>query len=138
MFDGTPDYDDKVANMVMTIFPGVMLGQVANTFQTRHVRPKAADRFELYWTYLGFDGDDAKTLEGRLLQANFVGPAGYISLEDGEAGRLVQTGTHATSEAFSVVQMGGRGPIEDQDTAATEVCVRGFWKRYHELMQVGR
>lgn len=135
MFDVTPDYDDKVNNMILSVFPSVMLGQVANTFQTRHVRPKAPDRFELYWTYLGFEGDDEKTHEGRLRQANFVGPAGYISLEDGEAGRLVQAGTESSPAALSVVEMGGRGPIQDQDTVSTEICVRGFWKRYEEIMR---
>lgn len=135
LFDVKPDYDDRVTNMIMTVFPNLMLGQVANTFQTRHVRPKGVDRFELYWTYLGFVDDDAAATEGRLRQANFVGPAGYISLEDGEAGRLVQCGTRGNTNRASVVDMGGHDAIADQDTLATEVAVRGFWKRYHTLMQ---
>jgi anthranilate 1,2-dioxygenase large subunit len=135
LFDVKPDYDDRVTNMIMTVFPNLMLGQVAGTFQTRHVRPKGVDAFELYWTYLGFASDDAAAREGRLRQANFVGPAGYISLEDGEAGRLVQRGTHGLDDRASVVEMGGNGAIADQDTLATEVAVRGFWKRYHALMR---
>ncbi len=135
LFETKPDYDDRVTNMIMTVFPNLMLGQVASTFQTRHVRPKGIDSFELYWTYLGFASDDAQAREGRLRQANFVGPAGYISLEDGEAGRLVQRGTHGLGDRASVVEMGGHGAIADQDTLATEVAVRGFWKRYHELMR---
>ena len=134
MFHVEPDYDDKVTNMIMTIFPNVMLGQVANTFQTRHVRPKSIDGFELYWTYLAFEDDDDRALEGKLRQSNFVGPAGYISLEDGEAGRLVQSGVANRPRHASVVEMGGRGPIEDIDSLSTEVAVRGFWKRYAELM----
>lgn len=138
MFDVKPDYDDKVTNMIMTIFPNLMLGQVANTFQTRHVRPKGVDEFELYWTYLAFEDDDATAIEGKLRQSNFVGPAGYISLEDGEAGRLVQYGVSYRPQDASVVEMGGRGPIEDIDSLSTEVAVRGFWKRYAELMSGGQ
>jgi anthranilate 1,2-dioxygenase large subunit len=134
MFNVEPDYDDKVTNMIMTIFPNLMLGQVANTFQTRHVRPKGIDEFELYWTYLAFEDDDDQALEGKLRQSNFVGPAGYISLEDGEAGRLVQRGVFNRPRHASVVEMGGRGPIEDIDSLSTEVAVRGFWKRYAELI----
>ena len=134
-FDVAPDYDDKVTNMIMTIFPNLMLGQVANTFQTRHVRPKGLKEFELYWTYLGFADDDAIADEGKLRQSNLVGPAGYISLEDGEAGRLVQTGVDRRDEDdCSVVEMGGRGAIADQDTLATEVALRGFWQHYADAM----
>jgi anthranilate 1,2-dioxygenase large subunit len=137
IFDVVPDYDDRVTNMIMTIFPNLMLGQVANTFQTRHVRPKGLREFELYWTYFGFEGDDHTAIEGKLRQSNFVGPAGYISLEDGEAGRLVQTGTdRRDDDDGSIVQMGGRGPIEDQDTLATEVALRGFWKHYAHAMGI--
>ncbi|HMO75270.1 MAG TPA: Rieske 2Fe-2S domain-containing protein [Sphingopyxis sp.] len=137
LFDVAPDYDDRVTNMIMTIFPNLMLGQVANTFQTRHVRPKGLREFELYWTYLGFEGEDAEATEGKLRQSNFIGPAGYISLEDGEAGRLVQIGVDRRDpEDCSIVQMGGRGPIEDQDTLATEVALRGFWKHYAEAMDM--
>jgi anthranilate 1,2-dioxygenase large subunit len=108
---------------------------VANTFQTRHVRPKGANGFELYWTYLAFEDDDSAAVEGKLRQSNFVGPAGYISLEDGEAGRLVQYGVSNRPLDASVVEMGGRGEMDDIDSLSTEVAVRAFWKRYAELMR---
>ncbi|MEM7569790.1 MAG: Rieske 2Fe-2S domain-containing protein [Pseudomonadota bacterium] len=131
LFDVTPDYPDKVTNMIMTIFPNLMLGQVANTFQIRHVRPKGLKEFELFWTYFGFADDDEDAIEGKLRQSNFVGPAGYISLEDGEAGRLVQLGVEGRDPAdSSIVRMGDDGVIDNQDTLATEVAVRGFWKHY--------
>lgn len=135
LFDVKPDYPDKVTNMILTIFPNLMLGQVANTFQIRHVRPKGLREFELYWTYFGFADDDAEAIEGKLRQSNFIGPAGYISLEDGEAGRLVQTGVERRRvDDCSIVEMGGRGAIEDIDTLSTEVALRGFWKHYAESM----
>lgn len=137
LFDVVPDYPDRVTNMIMTIFPNLMLGQVANTFQIRHVRPKGRRAFELYWTYFGFADDDAVAIEGKLRQSNFIGPAGYISLEDGEAGRLVQNGIEARADGdCSTIQMGGLGRIEDQDTLSTEVAVRGFWEHYTRSMGI--
>jgi len=69
-------------------------------------------------------------------QANIVGPAGFSSMEDGEVGRLVQLGIRGERHAHSVIEMGGVGPIESQDTTLTEVPVRGFWKNYCALMGI--
>ena len=66
-------------------------------------------------------------------QVQFVGPACLVSLEDGEAGVLAQRRAHAGSHAYSVVEVGATGTIEDQDTILTEVPVRGFWRYYCEL-----
>ena len=63
-----------------------------------------------------------------------VGPAGYISMEDGEAARLVQQATRTQVGEHSFIEMGGRGPVEDQDTLAQEVAIRGFWQYYREVM----
>lgn len=131
-----PDYDDRVTNVIMSIFPNLMLGQVANTFQTRAIRPKGKDEFELFWTYLAFEDDDDEAIEGKLRQSNFIGPAGYISLEDGEAGRMVQIGIASRPHDSSFVEMGGRGALEDADNISTEVAVRAFWKRYAEAMAI--
>ena len=51
----------------------------------RLVLPKGPDETELQWTYIGFEDDDAAMTERRLQQANLVGPAGYVSMEDGAA-----------------------------------------------------
>ena len=131
-----PDFDDHVTNVIMSIFPNLMLGQIANTFQTRVIRPKGRDEFELFWTYFAFEGDDEAAVEGKLRQSNFIGPAGYISLEDGEAGRMVQTGIASRRGESSFVEMGGRGAMEDADNISTEVAVRAFWKRYAEAMAI--
>ena len=69
----------------------------------------------------------------RLRQANLVGPAGYVSMEDGCVGGFVQRGVAAAADALSVVNMGGDG-IESQATRATEVSVRGFWRAYRRHM----
>ena len=66
-------------------------------------------------------------------QQNLVGPAGFISMEDGCVGGFVQRGTAAAADHVSVIQMGG-STAESQATRATEASVRGFWKAYRRHM----
>ncbi len=131
-----PDFPDGVANMIMTVFPSLVVQQIMNTMATRQIRPKGPDRFELYWTYFGFADDDAEMLDIRLKQANLVGPSGYISMEDSEAAELVQRAVTRDKAQCSVIEMGGRGPIEDVDYLISEIPIRGFWRRYAELMEM--
>ena len=88
---------------------------------------------ELAWTYIGFADDTPRLREIRLKQANLVGPAGYVSMEDGCVGGFVQRGAAAAESEVSVVNMGGDG-AESQETRATEASVRGFWKAYRRYM----
>jgi hypothetical protein len=88
------------------------------------------------WTYFGFQDDDEAMRERRLRHANFVGPAGFISMEDGAVGGFVQRGiAGCDADETSVVEMGGHG-TESQTTRATEVSVRGFWKAWRSQMQI--
>ena len=69
----------------------------------------------------------------RLRQNNLVGPAGYVSMEDGAVGGFVQRGIAAAEDELSIIEMGGAG-AETQETRATEASVRGFWKAYRRYM----
>lgn len=129
-----PDHDDGIANMIMSIFPSLVVQQIHNTMATRHIRPRGPDKFELYWTYLGYADDDEATTKHRLRQANLVGPAGYISMEDGEATSCVQRGIRNADHEYSVIELGGGGAIEDVDYLVSEMPMRGFWKAYTEVM----
>jgi anthranilate 1,2-dioxygenase large subunit len=134
-----PDFDDGVANRIMAIFPSIVVQQILNTLATRQIRPKSPNEFELYWTYFGYADDDEELTQIRLKQANFIGPSGYISMEDGEAARLVQQGIVRERDRFSVIEMGGKGEIGDIEHLVSETPMRGFWSRYTQLMgyQVG-
>ncbi len=128
-------FDDDVNLVIMAIFPSLVIAQVENAFQIRHLRPKGPEKFELYWTYFGFDDADAEEHEDKLRLANMIGPAGFISMEDGEATRLVQQGVRAQRGTHSFIEMGGRGPVADQDHLITEVAIRGFWQYYRRVMR---
>ncbi|MBT3552156.1 MAG: Rieske 2Fe-2S domain-containing protein [Rhodospirillaceae bacterium] len=127
-------YDDATNLVIMSIFPSLVIAQVENAFQIRHVRPKGPDKFEIFWTYFGFDDADKEEADDKLRLANMIGPAGFISMEDGEAARLVQEAVRTQRGASSVIEMGGRGAVEDQDTLAQEVSLRGFWQYYRKTM----
>jgi anthranilate 1,2-dioxygenase large subunit len=127
-------YDDSTNLVIMSIFPSLVIAQVENAFQIRHVRPKGPDKFEIFWTYFGFDDADDEEADDKLRLANMIGPAGYISMEDGEAARLVQDAARTQRGSHSVIEMGGRGAVKDQDTLAQEVSLRGFWQYYRKTM----
>jgi len=71
----------------------------------------------------------------RNLQANLIGPAGYVSMEDGSVGGYVQRGTMgAEDQDAAIMEMGGRTIEPQPGVRATEVALRGFWRAYRELM----
>jgi anthranilate 1,2-dioxygenase large subunit len=109
--------------------------QIQNTLATRHILPKKPDEFELLFTFFGYEDDDAEMRAIRIKQANLVGPAGYISMEDGHATELVQQAIVRDQEAASFIEFGGRG-MESEENLLTESGIRGFWKYYREVMHV--
>ena len=99
----------------------------------RQVLPKGPAAMELHWTYLGFADDSAEMRRRRLRQANLVGPAGYVSMEDGCVGRLRPAWCRGGGR-HPVRREHGRRGRRVQDTRATEAAVRGFWKAYRGYM----
>jgi phenylpropionate dioxygenase-like ring-hydroxylating dioxygenase large terminal subunit len=129
------EFGDRVAIQILSLFPGFVLHQIRNSLAARQVLPKGIDRTELHWTLFGFADDDAAMLRRRLLQANLVGPAGYISMEDGAATGFVQRGVAASGERASVIEMGG-STIGSGDSRVTETAVRGLWKAWRAHMHL--
>ena len=129
------EFGDAVAIQILSLFPGFVLHQIRNSLAARQVVPKGIDRTELHWTLFGFEDDDAAMLRRRTLQANLVGPAGYISMEDGAATGFVQRGVAGAPERASVIEMGGDA-IASQDSRITETAVRGLWKAWRHHMDI--
>lgn len=128
------DLGDGYKTTLLSMFPTLIVAQVDNTYAVRHLRPKGPDAVELHITYLGFEGDTPEQLHNRLLAVNLIGPSGYISMEDGEALRLVQEGVKARRGGHSVLEMGGVGKPHDTDYLSQEISIRGFWQHYHRMM----
>jgi anthranilate 1,2-dioxygenase large subunit len=128
------EFADGVSLAICSIFPNATVHQISNSLATRQVRTRGPGQFEIFWTYFGYDEDDEDMREHRLLQANLAGPAGLISMEDGEAIEITHRAVRAEADACSVIEMGGNGPIGSLAHRITDVPVRGFWSYYAELM----
>jgi phenylpropionate dioxygenase-like ring-hydroxylating dioxygenase large terminal subunit len=129
------EFGDRVSIQILSLFPGFVLHQIRNSLAARQVLPKGVDRTELHWTLFGFADDDEAMTRRRLLQANLVGPAGYISMEDGAATGFVQRGVAGSPERASVIEMGG-ATVGSGDSRITETAVRGLWKAWRRYMEV--
>src|SRR5258706_12025665 len=129
------EFGDRVSIQILSLFPGFVLHQIRNSLAARQVVPKGVDRTELHWTLFGFADDDDAMTRRRLLQANLVGPAGYISMEDGAATGFVQRGVAGSPDRASVIAMGG-ADVGSQESRITETAVRGLWQAWRRHMNI--
>ena len=108
---------------------------IENTLALRQLVPQGPGQAELHWTFFGYKDDDPPLRQMRLKQSNLIGPAGYVSMEDGAAPGFVQRAVATAADVLSVVEMGGASVASD-DNRVTEAAVRGFWKAYRGYMGI--
>jgi anthranilate 1,2-dioxygenase large subunit len=130
---GFSEVGDDVTLQILSVFPGFVLQQIQNSVAVRQILPRSADDTLLNWTYLGFESDTEDQRLVRMKQSNLVGPAGYVSMEDGGIGGFVQRGIAGAADEYATLQMGG-DTAESSESRVTEASVRGFWKAYREAM----
>jgi anthranilate 1,2-dioxygenase large subunit/terephthalate 1,2-dioxygenase oxygenase component alpha subunit len=135
LLQGFKEFDDGITLQILSVFPGFVLQQIQNCLAIRQVLPRGIDKTDLNWTYLGYTSDTPAQREVRLKQANLIGAAGFVSMEDGAVGGFVQRGIAGTRDEQAVLEMGGDSPATS-NSRATEAAVRGFWKQYRVLMGV--
>ncbi len=129
------EFEDGITLAICGIFPNATVHQISNSLAVRQLRMTGPGEFELYWTLFGYVDDSEEMTNHRLLQANMVGPAGLISMEDGEAIELAHKATGSDQDAYSVIEMGGHGAIPDFiDHRVNDTPCRGFWAYYSQLM----
>jgi anthranilate 1,2-dioxygenase large subunit len=129
------EFPDGYGSTICSLFPNSTLQQIRNALAFRQIRTKGPEEFEIYYIVFGFQSDDEEMTQHRLRQANFGGPGGYISLEDGEAIEITHRGTRGAGDAHAVIEMGGgTGMCEDLPFRVNDMPIRGFWKNYCELM----
>ena len=125
---------DSVTNSIQTVFPTLVVQQILNCLAVRQLVPRGIDKSELFWTILGFEDDDEEMQMLRIKANNLVGPAGFISMEDGAVGGWIQRTAIADGEASTIMPMGGRVIESSVGSRVTEAAVRGFWKGWRECM----
>ena len=129
------EFPIPATNAIQQIFPNLLVAQIQNTLMVRQIVPKGPSSYELIFTYFGYADDDADLREKRMLQANFVGPAGFISLEDGYATELVQQAVAGGNSGSSYIDLGGKTAASD-DNLVSEAMLRAFWTYYRGVMEL--
>ncbi len=132
---GRAEFDDGITLMILSVFPNLVVQQIANTLAVRQIVTDGVNGFELVWTHFGYADDDEEMQRIRIKQSNLIGPAGLISMEDGEAIELVQRGVARDQDKASYIAMGG-GHAEDAEHLVTESAVIGFWNCYKSLLGI--
>ena len=135
LLQGFKEFADDITLQILSVFPTFVLQQIQNTIAVRQIVPRGTHRTDLNWTLIGFEDDTPEQRLMRLKQANLIGPAGYVSMEDGCVGGFVQRGIAGASDECAVVEMGGSG-ADSSESRVTEASVRGFWKAYRAGMGI--
>ena len=135
LLGGIDEFNDGITLQILTVFPNLVIQQVRNSLVVRQIVPRGVDTTDVFWTNYGFQDDNEALSEMRQLQSNFVGPAGYISMEDGAVGNFIQRALPGASGETSIVKMGG-SDAASVESRATETSIRGFWKAYRQFMKI--
>jgi len=133
LLDIVKEFPGSATVVMQTIWPNLIVQQQANTLATRQLVPMGPDAFDLNWTFFGYADDDDAMISRRLRHANFMGPAGFVSVDDSEVMDLAQRGIRTDERGEALVEMGGRGR-EDHDHIVTETAIRAFYGYYREAM----
>jgi anthranilate 1,2-dioxygenase large subunit len=132
---GFHEWDDGITLQILSVFPTFVLQQIQNSVALRRIVPRSIDRTDLNWTVIGFASDTPEQRLARLKQSNLIGPAGFISMEDGCVGGFVQRGVKGAPAANAVLEMGG-ADASSSESRVTEASIRGFWKQYRRTMGI--
>ena len=135
LLQGFVEFADDITLQILSVFPTFVLQQIQNSIAVRQIVPRGTHRTDLNWTLLGFEDDTPEQRLMRLKQANLVGPAGFVSMEDGCVGGFVQRGIAGAGDERAVVEMGGNA-ADSSESRVTEASVRGFWKAYRAGMGI--
>lgn len=133
LLDPVREYPGNETVVMQTLWPNLIIQQQTNTLAMRQLIPRGPQAFELSWTFFGYAGDSEEMTRRRLRQANLMGPAGLVSIDDSEVMKLSQEGVSPYPDATGVIEMGGRG-TEDADHMVTEVAIRAFYDYYCRVM----
>jgi salicylate 5-hydroxylase large subunit len=135
LLDIVREFPGEATVVMQTLWPNLVVQQQSNTLATRQIIPRAPGVSDLVWTFFGYESDDADMRMRRLRQANLMGPAGYVSIDDSEVMRLAQQAIEADPAGEALLEMGGRDTA-DADHMATEAAIRAFYSYYREVMEL--
>jgi len=133
LLDPVREFPGDATVVMQTLWPNLIVQQQSNTLAMRQIVPLDARNFDLAWTFFGYADDAPEMRRRRLRQANLMGPAGLVSLDDSEAMLLSQAGIETNDDEACLVEMGGRA-VGNEPHMVTETAIRGFYQHYRSVM----
>jgi salicylate 5-hydroxylase large subunit len=127
------EFPGEATVVMQTIWPNLIVQQQSNTLAMRQLVPRGPGAFDLNWTFFGYADDPPEMTQRRVRQANLMGPAGLVSVDDSEVLAMSQQGLEQHPQQQLLAEMGGRD-VQDQQHMITEVAIRAFYKHYIEVM----
>jgi anthranilate 1,2-dioxygenase large subunit len=131
-----PEHGDRLNIAITSVFPSSVFVQISNSLAVRQIRSRGVDEVEVFQTMFGYEDDPPEMTLHRVRQANLVGPAGLVSMEDGEAIEVTHRASRPDPLRTTVIELGGGGVISDRDYRVHDVPLRGFWSYYAELLDI--
>lgn len=135
MLDPVKEYEQYTI-VLMTVWPNLVIQQQSNTLAMRQLITKGPGAFELAWTFFGYAEDDEAMTRRRLRQANLMGPAGFVSIDDSEVMAFTQQGVRQAPRSSGVVEMNGPGWKQEVPHAVTEGEIRAMYEHYRRVMEL--
>ncbi len=108
LIDPVREYPGQETVVMQTLWPNLIVQQQSNTLAMRQLIPRGPEAFELAWTFFGYADDTEEMHLRRLRQANLMGPAGLVSVDDNEVMKLSQDGISPYPDVDGILEMGGR------------------------------
>jgi salicylate 5-hydroxylase large subunit len=133
LLDPVREYPGTETVVMQTLWPNLIVQQQSNTLAMRQLIPRGPESFELSWTFFGYADDTEEMTLRRLRQANLMGPAGLVSVDDSEVMKLSQAGVSPHPTATGLFEMGGYDTA-DTDHMVTEAAIRAFYDYYCHVM----
>ena len=127
LLDPVREFPGDATVVMQTLWPNLIVQQQSNTLAMRQIVPLDARSFDLAWTFFGYADDTQEMRQRRLRQANLMGPAGLVSLDDSEAMLLSQAGIEQDDDETCLVEMGSRAVVNEPHMV-TETAIRGFYQ----------
>ena len=129
------EFAGEATVVMQTVWPNLIIQQQSNTLAARQLVTRGPETFDLIWTFFGYADDDDEMTARRLRQANLMGPAGLVSVDDSEMMELQQRGVGEYREGAAVVELGG-SDVADAPHMITETAIRGFYRYYRKVMGI--
>lgn len=130
------DTKTQLRSTIVNLFPGLWsLIKHLDVMNVRFAFPRSVDQTEVHYAYFARADDDEAMVRHRIRQAaNFLGPSGFVTLEDGAVFNRVHRGSRTLGTVE--FQKGVCAPIEppcviEQNDEASNLVK---WDRYRDVM----